>query len=245
MAFSVAPWPKIDPSRFGPVEQQPLSRIRKISGVNLHRNWVRIPHVTNHDDADVTNLEAFRSQVNRENDAAGARVSPLAFIVKACIAALTAFPEFNASLEGDTLTLKRYYHIGFAADTPQGLLVPVIRDADQKGVMQVAKEMAELAAKARAGKLLAADMQGASFSISSLGGIGGTYFTPIINAPEVAILGVGKIQTRVVWSEEQPQPRLFLPLSLSWDHRVVDGAMAGRFNATVVKSLSDVRRLLL
>jgi pyruvate dehydrogenase E2 component (dihydrolipoamide acetyltransferase) len=245
VAFSVAPWPQIDPSRFGPVERQPLSRIRKISGVNLHRNWVRIPHVTNHDDADVTNLETFRSQVNRENDSSGAKLSPLAFIMKACVAALKAFPEFNASLEGDTLILKHYYHIGFAADTPRGLVVPVIHNADQKGVMQVAKEMAEIAAKARAGKLLPAEMQGASFSISSLGGIGGTYFTPIINAPEVAILGVGKIQTRVVWLEGQPQPRHFLPLSLSWDHRVVDGAMAGRFNAAVVKSLSDVRRLLL
>jgi len=244
-AFPVAPWPRIDHAKFGPVEQQPLSRIRKTSGANLHRNWVRIPHVTNHDDADVTDLEAFRSRVNRENDAAGAKVSPLAFIVKACISALKAFPEANASLEGDTLTLKRYYHIGFAADTPDGLVVPVIRDADQKGVMQLAKEMAELAAKARAGKLAAAQMQGASFSISSLGGIGGSYFTPIINAPEVAILGVGKIQTRVVWSEGQPLPRLFLPLSLSWDHRVLDGAMAGRFNAVVVRSLSDVRRLLL
>jgi pyruvate dehydrogenase E2 component (dihydrolipoamide acetyltransferase) len=243
-SFAVAPWPQVDHAKFGPVAQQSLSRIRKISGANLHRNWVMIPHVTNHDDADVTDLEAFRTELNRENEKAGVKVSPLAFIIKACVAALKAFPEFNASLEGETLILKRYYHIGYAADTPNGLMVPVIRDADQKGVVQLAKEMAELAAKARTGKLPGADMQGGSFSISSLGGIGGSYFTPIINAPEVAILGVGKTCTRVVWAGGQPQPRLFLPLSLSWDHRVVDGAAAGRFNAFLVRVLGDLRRLL-
>jgi pyruvate dehydrogenase E2 component (dihydrolipoamide acetyltransferase) len=243
-SFTVAPWPQIDHARFGPVEQQPLSRIRKISGANLHRNWVTIPHVTNHDDADVTDLEAFRTELNRENGKAGVKISPLVFIMKASVAALQAFPEFNVSLEGDSLIMKRYYHIGFAVDTPNGLVVPVIRDADRKGVVQLAMEMAELAAKAHAGKLAAADMQGGSFSISSLGGIGGSYFTPIINAPEVAILGVGKTQTRVVWAGGQPQPRLFLPVSLSWDHRVVDGAAAGRFNAFLVRALGDLRRLL-
>jgi pyruvate dehydrogenase E2 component (dihydrolipoamide acetyltransferase) len=244
VSLAIAPWPKVDHAKFGPVEQQPLSRIRKASGANLHRNWAMIPHVTNHDDADVTDLEAFRIELNRENEKTGVKVSPLAFILRACVAALQTFPEFNASLEGDMLVLKRYYHIGFAADTPNGLVVPVIRDADRKGVAQIAKELAELAGKARSGRLSGAEMQGGSFSISSLGGIGGSYFTPIINAPEVAILGVGKVQKRVVWSGEQPQPRLFLPLSLSWDHRVVDGAAAGRFNAFLVKVLSDLRRLL-
>lgn len=243
-SFALPAWPQVDHAKFGKVDQQPLSRIRKISAANLHRNWVMIPHVTNHDDADVTDLEAFRSELNREQEKTGVRLSPLAFIMKASVAALQAFPEFNASLDGDTLILKRYYHIGFAADTPNGLVVPVIRDANQKGIGQLATEMAELAAKARVGKLAAADMQGGSFSISSLGGIGGSYFTPIINAPEVAILGVGKIQTRVVWLDGQPQPRLCLPLSLSWDHRVVDGAAAGRFNAFLVRALSDLRRLL-
>jgi pyruvate dehydrogenase E2 component (dihydrolipoamide acetyltransferase) len=243
--FALPPWPKIDFAAFGPIESRPLSRIRRISGANLHRNWVTIPHVTNHEDADVTELEAFRAELKRENGPAGARVSPLAFIVKACIAALKEFPQFNASLEGDALILKRYYHIGFAADTSNGLVVPVIRNADGKGIVQIAREMGELAAKARAGKLTAADMQGGSFSISSLGGIGGSYFTPIINAPEVAILGVGRIQTRVVWAAGQPQPRLLMPMSLSWDHRVIDGAAAGRFNAYLARALADLRRLLL
>jgi pyruvate dehydrogenase E2 component (dihydrolipoamide acetyltransferase) len=243
--FALAPWPKVDFAKFGPVDAQPVSRIRKISGANLHRNWVTIPHVTNHDDADVTELEAFRAELNREHDKNGVKVSPLAFVMKACVAALKAFPEFNASLDGETLILKRYFHIGFAADTPNGLVVPVIRNADQKGLIQLAREMGELAAQARAGKLSGTEMQGGCFSISSLGGIGGSYFTPIINAPEVAILGIGKTQTRVAWIEGQPQPRLYLPLSLSWDHRVVDGAAAGRFNAYLAKALGDLRRLLL
>jgi len=243
--FNLLPWPKVDHGKFGTVEAQPLSRIRKISGANLHRNWVTIPHVTNHDDADVTELESFRNELNRGIEKGGMNVSPLAFIVKACVAALKAYPDFNASLEGETLILKRYYNIGFAADTPHGLVVPVIRDADGKGVVEIAKEMADLAAKARAGKLSGTDIQGGSFSISSLGGIGGSYFTPIINAPEVAILGVGKIQTRVIWADGRPQPRLYLPLSLSWDHRVVDGAAAGRFNACLVRLIGDLRRLLL
>ncbi|MET0657890.1 MAG: dihydrolipoyllysine-residue acetyltransferase [Steroidobacteraceae bacterium] len=245
MPFAIAPWPKVDYAKFGPVESQPLSRIRRISGPNLHRNWVSIPHVTNHDDADVTDLEIFRAELNRELEKKGVKVSPLAFILKACVAVLKAFPEFNASLDDQNLILKRYYHIGFAADTPNGLVVPVIRNADQKGIVEIASEMAELSLKAREGKLSGAEMQGGTFSISSLGGIGGSYFTPIINAPEVAILGVGRTQVRVIWSEERPQPRTYLPLSLSWDHRVVDGATAGRFNAHLVKLLSDVRRLLL
>ena len=244
-AFALAPWPKVDFAKFGPVETQPLSRIRKISGANLHRNWVTIPHVTNHDDADVTDLEAFRSELNRAQGKNGVKVSPLAFVMKACVAALRAFPDFNASLDGETLILKRYFHIGFAADTPNGLVVPVIQNADQKGVVQIAREMAELAAKARAGKLSSADMQGGCFSISTLGSIGGSYFTPIINAPEVAILGIGKTQIRVAWIDSKPQPRLYLPLSLSWDHRVVDGAAAGRFNAHLARALGDLRRLLL
>lgn len=245
MPVAVPPWPRVDFAAFGPVESQPLSRIRRISGANLHRNWITIPHVTNHEDADVTDLEAFRAELNRESGAGGARVSPLAFIMKACVAALKKFPQFNASLDGEALILKRYYHIGFAADTPNGLVVPVIREADNKGILQLAREMGELAERARAGKLSAAEMQGSSFSISSLGGIGGSYFTPIINAPEVAILGVGKIQTRAVWAPGGPQPRLILPLSLSWDHRVIDGAAAGRYNAYLAKVLGDVRRLLL
>ena len=245
MPFAVRPWPKVDFGAFGPIESQPLSRIRRISGANLHRNWVTIPHVTNHEDADVTDLEAFRAELNRDSGPAGAKISPLGFIMKACIAALTEFPQFNASLDGETLILKRYYHVGFAADTPNGLVVPVIRNADMKGILQLAREMRELASQARAGKLSAAEMQGGSFSISSLGGIGGSYFTPIINAPEVAILGVGKIQTRAVCASSGPQPRLILPLSLSWDHRVIDGAAAGRFNACLATVLGDVRRLLL
>ena len=238
-------WPKVDYARFGPVESKPLSRIRKISGANLHRNWVVIPHVTNHDDADVTDLESFRLQLNREGEKSGTKVTMLAFLVKACVAALRRFPEFNASLDGEALVYKRYYHIGVAADTPNGLVVPVIRDADRKGVLDVAREMAELAGKAREGKLAPSDMQGGTFSISSLGGIGGTYFTPIINAPEVAILGVCKAAMRPVWNGEQFAPRLMLPLSLSWDHRVIDGAAAARFNAYLGQLLADFRRTML
>ncbi|MDF0730106.1 dihydrolipoyllysine-residue acetyltransferase [Pseudomonas entomophila] len=239
------PWPQVDFARFGPVERQPLSRIRKLSGANLHRNWVSIPHVTNHDDADITELEAFRQKLNREFAGDGTKVTLLALLMKACSVALGEFPTFNASLEGDELVLKRYCHIGFAADTAQGLVVPVIRDVERKGVLAIAREMAELSAKAREGKLGSAEMSGGCFTISSLGGIGGSYFTPIINAPEVAILGVGKSRTVVAWEAGGPVPRLMLPLSLSWDHRVVDGAEAGRFNACLVRLLGDYRRLLL
>ena len=239
------PWPKVDFARFGPVETRPLPRIRRISGANLHRNWVMIPHVTNHEDADITELEAFRLQLNRENEKSGAKLTMLAFLIKACVSALQRFPEFNASLEGDNLVLKRYFHIGFAADTPNGLVVPVVRDADTKGVLQIARETAELAGRAREGKLGPADMQGGCFSISSLGGIGGTYFTPIINAPEVAILGVSRSSTRPVWDGKQFAPRLILPLSLSYDHRVIDGAAAARFNAHLAQVLADFRRVML
>jgi pyruvate dehydrogenase E2 component (dihydrolipoamide acetyltransferase) len=243
--LSVLPWPKVDFARFGPVETRPLPRIRRISGANLHRNWVMIPHVTNHEDADITELEAFRLQLNRENEKSGAKLTMLAFLIKACVSALQRFPEFNASLEGDNLVLKRYFHIGFAADTPNGLVVPVVRDADTKGVLQIARETAELAGRAREGKLGPADMQGGCFSISSLGGIGGTYFTPIINAPEVAILGVSRSSTRPVWDGKQFAPRLILPLSLSYDHRVIDGAAAARFNAHLAQVLADFRRVML
>jgi pyruvate dehydrogenase E2 component (dihydrolipoamide acetyltransferase) len=244
-ALGLIPWPKVDFTKFGPVERKDLGRIRKISAANLHRNWVMIPHVTNHDDADITDLEAFRVATNRENEKSGVKVTMLGFLIKACVAALKKFPEFNSSLDGEQLVYKQYYHIGFAADTPNGLVVPVIRDADKKGVLQISQEMAELAKKARDGKLGPADMQGASFTISSLGGIGGRYFTPIINAPEVAILGVCRSQTEPVWDGKQFQPRLMLPLSLSWDHRVIDGAAAARFNALLGQILSDFRRVLL
>lgn len=238
-------WPKVDFSKFGTVESQALSRIKKISGANLHRNWVVIPHVTNHDDADITELEAFRVQMNKELEKSGSKLTMLAFMIKAAVAALKKFPEFNASLDGDNLILKKYYHIGFAADTPNGLMVPVIRDADKKGVIEIAKEMGDLAKLARDGKLKPDQMQGGCFSISSLGGIGGVYFTPIINAPEVAIMGVCKSQIRPVWDGAQFAPRLMLPLSLSWDHRVIDGAAAARFNAYFAGVLQDFRRVLL
>ncbi len=239
------PWPQVDFAKFGPIERKDLSRIKKISGANLHRNWVMIPHVTNHDDADITELEAFRVTLNKEYEKAGVKVTMLAFLIKACVAALKKFPEFNASLDGDQLVLKQYFHIGFAADTPNGLVVPVIKDADKKGIVQIAKEMNELAAKARDGKLGPADMSGGCFSISSLGGIGGTYFTPIINAPEVSILGVCKSTTKPVWDGKQFVPRLILPLSLSWDHRVIDGASAARFNTYLANVLADFRRVML
>jgi len=239
------PWPQIDFAKFGTIETKPLSRIKKISGANLHRNWVMIPHVTNHEDADITELEALRVQLNKENEKSGVKLTMLAFLIKACVAALKKFPEFNASLEGENLVLKKYYHIGFAADTPNGLMVPVVKDADQKGIIAIAKETSELAAKAREGKLSPSDMQGGCFSISSLGGIGGTYFTPIINAPEVAILGVCKSATRPVWDGKAFQPKLILPLSLSWDHRVIDGASAARFNTYLATLLADFRRVLL
>jgi pyruvate dehydrogenase E2 component (dihydrolipoamide acetyltransferase) len=239
------PWPQVDFAKFGPVVRKDLSRIKKISGANLHRNWVVIPHVTNHDDADITELEAFRVQLNKENEKAGIKVTMLAFLIKASVAALKKFPDFNASLDGEQLVLKNYFHIGFAADTPNGLVVPVIKDADKKGVLQISTEMNELAAKAREGKLSPADMSGGCFSISSLGGIGGRYFTPIINAPEVAILGVCKSSTEPVWNGTAFVPRLMLPLSLSWDHRVIDGASAARFNAYLGAILADFRRVLL
>jgi pyruvate dehydrogenase E2 component (dihydrolipoamide acetyltransferase) len=239
------PWPQVDFSKFGPVTRKDLSRIKKISGANLHRNWVVIPHVTNHDDADITELEAFRVQLNKENEKSGVKVTMLAFLIKASVAALKKFPEFNASLDGDAVVLKSYFHIGFAADTPNGLVVPVIKDADKKGVLQISKEMGELAAKARDGKLGPADMSGGCFSISSLGGIGGRYFTPIINAPEVSILGVCKSSTEPRWDGKAFVPRLILPLSLSWDHRVIDGAAAARFNAYFGSILADFRRVLL
>jgi pyruvate dehydrogenase E2 component (dihydrolipoamide acetyltransferase) len=242
-AAAAAPMPKIDFGKFGPVEDKPLTRIQKIAGPNLLRNWNAIPHVTSCEDADITELEAFRVALNGEQK--DVKVTLLAFVVKACIAALKKFPAFNSSLDGDHLVLKRYYNIAFAADTPQGLVVPVIKEADKKGVLAIAKETAELSSKAREGKLGPGDMQGATFTISSLGGIGGTYFTPIINAPEVAILGVCKAAMRPVWNGSDFVPRLMLPLSLSWDHRVVDGAAAGRFNAHLAAMLGDARRMLL
>ncbi|HXF47002.1 MAG TPA: dihydrolipoyllysine-residue acetyltransferase, partial [Burkholderiaceae bacterium] len=245
--LNLPPWPAVDFAKFGPVERVEMSRIRKISGPNLARNWVMIPHVTNHEDADITELEAFRVQLNKENEKSGVKVTMLAFLIKACVAALKKFPDFNSSIDpaGDAIIRKKYYHIGFAADTPNGLVVPVIKDADKKGIFEIAAETAALAAKARDGKLGPADMQGGTFSISSLGGIGGTYFTPIINAPEVAILGVCRSVTKPVWDGKQFVPRLILPLSLSWDHRVVDGAGAARFNGYLASLLADFRRVLL
>jgi len=243
--LNLLPWPEVDFAKYGPVELEPLARIKKISAANLARNWVMIPHVTNNDEADVTELEAFRVQLNKENEKSGLRVTMLAFLVKACVAALKRFPEFNSSLAGDNLVLKRYYHIGFAADTPNGLVVPVVKDADKKGVLDIARETGELAKQARDGKLKPADMQGGTFSISSLGGIGGTSFSPIINAPEVAILGVSRAAIRPVWDGKSFVPRLVLPLSLSYDHRVIDGAAAARFNAFLGQVLADFRRVLL
>ncbi|MCC5882302.1 MAG: dihydrolipoyllysine-residue acetyltransferase [Halomonas sp.] len=244
--LDLLPWPKVDFSKFGPVETQPLSRIKKISGANLHRNWVQIPHVTNHDEADITDLEAFRVQFNKANEKAGIKVSMLAFMIKAAVASLKQFPEFNASLDGDNLILKQYYHIGFAADTPNGLVVPVIRDADQKGVVEIAQEMGALAKLAREGKLKPDQMQGGCFTISSLGGIGGLFFTPIINAPEVAIMGVCRSYWKQVSPDgKQSEWRFVLPLSLSWDHRVIDGAAAARFNVHFANLLADMRRIIM
>ena len=243
--LGLIPWPKVDFAKFGPIERKELSRIKKISGANLLRNAIMIPAVTNHDDADITDLEAFRISPNKENEKSGVKVTMLAFLIKACVAALKKFPEFNSSLDGDALIYKQYYHIGFAADTPNGLMVPVIKDADKKGIFQISQEMGELAKKARDGKLSPAEMTGATFTISSLGGIGGRYFTPIINAPEVAILGVCKSTMEPVWDGKQFVPRLMLPLSLTWDHRVIDGAAAARFNVYLGQILSDFRRVLL
>ncbi len=244
-ALGLIPWPKVDFAKFGPIERKEMGRIKKISGANLLRNAIMIPAVTNHDDADITDLETFRVSTNKENEKSGVKVTMLAFLIKACVAALKKYPEFNSSLDGDALVYKNYWHIGFAADTPNGLMVPVIRDCDKKGVLQISQEMGELAKKARDGKLGPAEMTGATFTISSLGGIGGKYFTPIINAPEVAILGVCKSTMEPVWDGKQFVPRLMLPLSLTWDHRVIDGAAAARFNAFLGQILSDFRRVLL
>jgi pyruvate dehydrogenase E2 component (dihydrolipoamide acetyltransferase) len=243
--LDILPWPQVDFAKFGPVERRPLSRIKKISGANLHRNWVMVPHVTNFDQADVTELEALRTRLNREAKEGGAKVTMLAFLVKACVTALQRFPQFNVSLDGQEVVQKRYFHIGFAADTPNGLVVPVIHDADRKGIGAIASEMTQLAALARDSKLTSAQMQGGSMSISSLGGIGGTHFTPIINAPEVAILGVGRATTQPVWNHSAFEPRLIMPLSLSWDHRAVDGAEAGRFLVYLATLMADFRRVLL
>jgi pyruvate dehydrogenase E2 component (dihydrolipoamide acetyltransferase) len=246
-ALGLLPWPKVDFTKFGAVERKDLSRIKKISGANLHRNWVMIPHVTNNDEADITELEALRVTLNAEHEKAGVKFTMLAFIIKAVVAALKKFPEFNASLDGDQLVYKQFIHIGFAADTPHGLVVPVIRDADKKGLVDIAKEMTALSLSAREGKLKPAEMTGGCFSISSLGGIGGTTFTPIINAPELAILGVSKSKMQPVWDAETKTfvPRLMMPLSLSYDHRVIDGASAARFNAFLSSVLADFRRVSL
>ena len=243
--LNLLPWPKVDFTKFGPVDPKPLSRIKKISGANLHRNWVMIPHVTNNDEADITELEALRVQLNKEHEKAGVKFTMLAFVIKAVVSALKKFPTFNASLDGDNLVFKQYYNVGFAADTPNGLMVPVIRDADKKGLVDIAKEMAELSKAAREGKLKPDQMQGGCFSISSLGGIGGTHFTPIINAPEVAILGLSRSAMKPVWDGKQFVPRLTMPLSLSYDHRVIDGAEAARFNAYLGAILADFRRVIL
>jgi len=241
--LDLAPWPKVDFAKYGEVERVPRSRIKKISGPNLTRNWVMIPHVTHNDEADITDLEAFRKQVNSEQS--DVKVTMVALLIKACVAALRQFPEVNSSLDGDELVLKRYYNIGFAADTPHGLMVPVVKEADRKGLIEIAGELADLSGKAREGKISAEEMRGSTFTISSLGGIGGTSFTPIVNAPEVAILGVTRSAMRPIWNGEEFEPRLILPLSLSYDHRVIDGAAAARFVAHLAAELKDLRRVLL
>jgi len=243
--LDLLPWPTVDFTKFGAIERQPLSRIKKLSAANLARNWVMIPAVTYHEDADITELEAFRVSTNKENEKQGNKITMLAFMIKAAVAALKKYPEFNSSLDGDDLVLKKYFHIAFAADTPNGLVVPVIRNADQKGINEIARETGELAALAREGKLKPDQMQGASFTISSLGGIGGTYFAPIINAPEVAILGVSKAAMKPVWDGTQFVPRLICPLSLTADHRVIDGASATRFTVYIAQLLADFRRAAL
>lgn len=243
--LNLLPWPKIDFSKFGATQRQPLSRIKKISAANLSRNWIVIPSVTYHDDADITDLEAFRLDTNKQNEKAGIKITMLAFIIKASVAALKKFPEFNSSLDGDDLVLKEYFHIGFAADTPNGLVVPVIKDADKKGIYEIAKETSELAKLAREGKIKSEQMQGACFTISSLGGIGGTYFSPIINAPEVAILGVSKAAMKPVWNGKEFIPRLLCPLSLTADHRVIDGVLGTKFNVYLSELLADFRRVVL
>jgi pyruvate dehydrogenase E2 component (dihydrolipoamide acetyltransferase) len=241
-SLNLIPWPQVDFSKFGPVSSEPLSRIKKLSGANLARNWAMIPHVTQFDEADITDMEIFRKKLGEEHK--DVKITPLVFLIKASVAALKKFPAFNASLDGDNLVLKQYVHIGIAVDTPDGLVVPVIRDCDKKGLLELSHELAAISVKARAKKLTALDMQGGCFTISSLGGIGGTAFTPIINAPEVAILGVSKAQTKPVWNGAEFAPKLMLPLSLSYDHRVIDGAMAARFTATMAQVLADLRRLL-
>jgi pyruvate dehydrogenase E2 component (dihydrolipoamide acetyltransferase) len=243
--LGLAPWPSVDFEKFGPVEREPLSRIKAISGPNLHRNWVMIPHVTHHEEADITELEAFRKRTNDELAPQGVKLTMVALLLKACVAPLKRFPEFNASLDGGDLVLKRYYHLGFAADTPQGLVVPVIRDVDRKGLVDIARELTELSGKAREGRLGPGDMAGGTFTISSLGGIGGTAFTPIVNAPEVAILGVTRSAMKPVWNGEEFVPRLMVPLSLSYDHRVIDGAAAARFVSHLAAVLTDMRKVLL
>jgi pyruvate dehydrogenase E2 component (dihydrolipoamide acetyltransferase) len=243
--LDLLPWPRIDFSKFGAIESKPLSRIRKISKSNLARNWVMIPHVTQFDDADVTELEAFRKEINQAHSKDGVRVTMLAFILKALVPALIEFPAFNASLDGDNLIFKKYFHLAFAVDTPDGLVVPVLRDIDKKGVLQIAREMGELSQRAREGKLRPDDIQGGCFTVSSLGGIGGTAFTPIINAPEVAILGVSRVAHKPVYLDGGFVPRLMLPLSLSYDHRVIDGATAVRFTTYLSQVLADMRRALL
>lgn len=243
--LNLIPWPKVDFSKFGQTERQPLNRIKKLTAANLSRNWVMIPAVTYHEDADITDLEAFRVLTNKENEKQGLKITMLAFLMKAAVAALKKYPEFNSSIDGDDLVLKKYFNIAFAADTPNGLVVPVIRDADKKGIFELARETSELAALAREGKLKPDQMQGACFTISSVGGIGGTYFSPIINAPEVAILGISKAAMKPIWDGQQFVPRLICPLSLSADHRVIDGALATRFNAYIAELISDFRRVTL
>ena len=243
--LNLLPWPKVDFNKFGATTRQPLSRIKKISAANLSRNWIVIPSVTYHEDADITDLEAFRNDTNKQNEKAGIKITMLSFIIKACVAGLKKFPEFNSSLDGDDLVLKEYFHIGFAADTPNGLVVPVIKDADKKGIYEIAKEAGELAKLAREGKLKPEQMQGACFTISSLGGIGGTYFSPIINAPEVAILGVSKASIKPVWNGKEFIPRLICPLSLTADHRVIDGVLGTKFNVYIAELLADFRRVVL
>ncbi|WP_334120752.1 dihydrolipoyllysine-residue acetyltransferase [Limnobacter sp.] len=245
--LDLLPWPKVDFTKFGEIEEQELSRIKKLSGPNLHRNWVMIPHVTQFDEADITDLEQFRKDTNAALAKQGVKLTMLAFVMKACVAVLKKYPAFNASLSeaGDKLIVKKYWNIGFAADTPNGLVVPVIKGVDQKGFSQIANELGELSAQARDGKLKGADMQGATFTVSSLGGVGGTLFTPIINAPEVAILGLSKSAMKPVWNGKEFEPRLMLPLSLSYDHRVIDGAMAARFTTELAGVLADMRKVLL
>jgi pyruvate dehydrogenase E2 component (dihydrolipoamide acetyltransferase) len=247
LPFNLPAWPEVDFAKFGPVESKPLSRIQKLSGPYLHRNWISIPHVTQCDDADITDLEAFRKSQTVETEKKGFKLTMLAFMIKACVTVLKQFPQFNASLDkgGETLIIKKYFHIGVAVDTPGGLVVPVVRDADRKGVFDIAHELSDISKLARDGKLKAGDMQGGTFSISSLGGIGGSYFTPIINAPELAILGVSRAVLRPVWNGKEFVPRLMLPLSLSYDHRVIDGALAARFTTELTKVLADIRRTLL